>query len=318
MRDISKSNFWLLLGFMLALLVIPAFAFAGSEATATSAATAGAGADASATSNPVINQGASSSLSLTQTSPPVDPSVGRQLPEPMILSFPSPVPWFGPFNSSWTSNVDFGGKDIFTKKELLEMGTVWSATINIDWLKKVDYKFDSIRLVILEPVLKDGKLYAPKVKINGEGEVAGFVDGIATSKSTTIRKLLIEAMLLAMEGGANCLVVNNFGNLFEVEAWSVGLSGGGSISGLTGHDKQAGLGGSVQGGTFYGKSKANAEPWLNAVALRVGKMANKASVSEVIVSEPIKTQTKSTQELAKEKDFSNIPTGAYDPARIKK
>jgi hypothetical protein len=314
MRDITKRNFWLLLGFMLSLLIIPAFAFAGSEATATS----GAGADASAISSPVINQGATSSLSLTQTSPAADPSIGRQLPEPMILAYPSPVPWFGPFNSSWTSNIDFGGKDIFTKKELLEIGTAWGATISIDWLKKVDYYFESIRLVILEPILKDNKLYAPKVKINGDGEVAGYVDGVATSKSTTIRKLLVEAMLKAMEGGANCLVVNNFGNLFEVEAWSVGLSGGGSISGLTGHDKQAGLGGSVQGGTFYGKSKANAEPWFNAVALRIGKMANKASVSEVIAPEPVKVPMKSAQELAKEKDFSNIPTGTYDPARMKK
>jgi len=306
----------MLMMIILAVMLIPGSVFAGSEATST----AGAGAEAvnNVAVNPNMATGATSSLSLTQTSPTPDPGMGRPLPDAVIMTLPSPVPWFGPFNSSWTSSIDFGGKEIFTKAELLEMGTVYSAKINVERLKKVEYTFDSIRLVVLEPIVKDGKLYAPRVKINGDGEVAGYVDGVATSKSTTLRKLLIEAMLKAMEEGMNCLVVNNYGNLFEVEAWSVGLSGGGSISTLTGHDKQGGIGGAIQGGTFYGKSKANAEPWFNAVGLRVGKMANKAKVDDVITTVATPTVTKSSQELAKEKDFSGITTGTYDPKTMKK
>lgn len=306
----------MLMMIVLAVMLIPGSVFAGSEATST--ASAGADAINNVAVNPNMSTGANSSLSLTQTSPTPDPGMGRPLPDTVIMTLPSPVPWFGPFNSSWTSSIDFGGKDIFTKAELLEMGTVYSAKINVERLKKVEYTFDSIRLVVLEPVVKDGKMYAPRVKVNGDGEVAGYVDGVATSKSTTLRKLLIEAMLKAMEEGMNCLVVNNYGNLFEVEAWSVGLSGGGSISTLTGHDKQGGIGGAIQGGTFYGKSKANAEPWFNAVGLRIGKMANKAKVSDVITSVATPTAAKSAQELAKEKDFSGVATGTYDPKTMKK
>ena len=296
---------------LFALLVyVPAFA---ASATATTDANASAGAIAS----PVINQGAASSLSLTQTGTPVDNSVGRQFADSVILTLPSAIPWFGPFTPSWTSGIDFGGKEVFTKAELLKMGTVYSATVNEDWLKEVSFKFEEIRLFVLEPIAKDGKLYAPKVRVNGDGEVAGYIDGVATSKSTTIRKLLIEGMLKALEGGANCLVVYNYGNLFEVQAWSVGLSGGGSISQLAGVDKQWGLNGSVMGGTFYGKSKANAEPWFNAVALRLGKIANKPIVQDAQVKTP-EAARKTNQELAKEKDFGNIPTGTYNPATMKK
>ena len=306
----------MLMMIVLAVMLIPGSVFAGSESTATSSA--GADAINNVAVNPNMSTGANSSLSLTQTSPTPDPGMGRPLPDTVIMTLPSPVPWFGPFNSSWTSSIDFGGKEVFTKAELLEMGTAYSATINLDRLKKVGYTFESIRLVVLEPVVRDGKMYAPRVKVNGDGEVAGYIDGFATSKKTTLRKLLVEAMILAMENGMNCLVICNYGNLFEVEAWSVGLSGGGSISTLTGHDKQGGLGGAIQGGTFYGKSKANAEPWFNGVALRVGKMANQAKVADVITPVAIPTVAKTPQELAKEKDFSNIPTGTYDPKTMKK
>jgi hypothetical protein len=304
---------------LIVMFILPSAVLAGGTSAVS---TSTAGADAAAVNNVAVNPnmstGANSSLSLTQTSPKADPGMGRPFNDTVILTLPSPVPWFGPFNSSWTSNIDFGGKEVFTKAELLEMGTAFSATINLDRLKKVPYTFENIRLVVLEPVVKDGKMYAPRVKVNGDGEVAGYIDGFATSKKTTLRKLLIEAMLLAMEEGMNCLVVCNYGNLFEVEAWSVGLSGGGSINTLSGDDKNRAIGGAIQGGTFFGKSKANAEPWFNGVALRVGKMANQAKVPDVTTTVATPTATKTSQELAKESDLSKIPTGTYDPKTMKK
>lgn len=308
MREL-KGSLWMIIGIAIAMLVIPALSF-GADATAVSGAGAVSTSNPTVTSNPVSTLSTSQSMGLTQISTPVDPSTGRQLPDATLITLPSPLQWFGPYLPTWTSGIDFGGKQVFTLAELKHFGTCWSTTIEIDLFKDSNLIFDSIKLIVLEPVAKDGKLYVPKVNIQGNGEVVGTVDGIATSTGVSLKKLIVEAMLKAANAGANHLIVYNHSNEFDATGWSIGVGGGGSISQLYGDEKQRGLQGSMSGGTYYGKTRANAYPWFNAIAVKIGT----AKVSALQTIEPkVGPPVISDQDRAKANDFSMIETGTYKP-----
>jgi len=223
--------------------------------------------DANAAANAGSIAVSSPSLTLIQKSAAPEPGAFRSFSELVNLSYPSPIPWFGPVTSSWNLGIDFGGKTEFTMEELKNMRDTRGIKIVFDSPEKVNYRYEKIKLIILEPINKDGKFYVPNVQLKGEGKTRGFVDGTATKKDVLLRKLVFEAMIQGLEKGCNGLVVYNYGGPSEIRAWSIGTAGGGSISELHGENNQIGANGSVSGGTFYGKTKNVALPFFNGVAV---------------------------------------------------
>jgi len=216
----------------------------------------------------------SAGASLTQNAAPTDPGAFRGFGETVIVSIPSSVPYFGPVAPSWTSSLEFGGKTEFTMAELKNflktMGRPGKGTENcLDLWEDVKYSYDRIKLLIPEPIQKDGKLFAPRVSLNGDSIVRGNADVIVTKKNVPLRKAIIENMIDAMKKGCNLYIIYNHGDDYETQAWSLGYGGGAAGAALYGNKNETGAHGTVSGGTYIARSRLRPFPWANGIVAEV-------------------------------------------------
>ena len=244
MRDISRRDFWLLLGFMLALLVVPALSFGGDTtvtSTTSSAAIAGAvgiGGDQrqKQEANPVAT--------ITQTfeGTKVPAGVNRQDPGFIMQGNATMPAFFGPFVPGWKVLDDLTSISKLTRKEADILGGGAKCLLKVKSLVKWEmaqvnilYQYD--RKVMPEPI--------------------GWI--FCTANGETTIDIIADAAKLAMSTGGTDLVLLKHKVEYSTSGWGIFLNGGYTHGQLSGSEKDNTTNMGGVGGTGYGKTKGNSD-----------------------------------------------------------
>jgi len=243
MRDISRRDFWLLLGFMLALLVVPALSFGGSVATSESTAGAsalgvGIGGDQKQMqqANPVAT------VIQTFEGTKVPAGVNRQDPGQIIQGNATIPAFFGPFVPSWKVLDDLTSISKLTKQEADTLGGGAKCLLKVKSLVK--WEVDQVNI-----------LYQYDRK--AMPEPIGWI--FCTANGETTIDIIADAAKLAMSTGGTDLVLLKHKVEFSTSGWGIFLNGGYTHGQLSGSEKDNTTNMGGVGGTGYGKTKGNSD-----------------------------------------------------------
>lgn len=245
MRNISRCNFWLLLGFMLALLVVPALSFGGDTIT-TSTSTAAAGAVAFG-GDQSQKQTANPTATITQTfeGTKIPGGAYRQDPGIIIQGNASMPAFFGPFVPGWKVLDDLTSISRLTRKEADTLGGGTKCLLKVKSLVK--WEMDQVNILYQ---------YDRKTMPEPIGWIFCTADG-----ETTI-DIIADAARLAMDVGGTDLVLLKHKVEFSTSGWGLFLTGGFTRGQMSGGEMQNATNGGGVSGIGYGKTKGISDDGL--------------------------------------------------------
>lgn len=236
-----RSGWWLLLGFALALLVVPAMVFAGGvESTSTSSAGAvavGVGGEQKQQQGMVANPTANVTQTFEGTKIPA--GVYRQDPGILIQGNATIPAFFGPFVPGWKVLDDLTSLTKLSKKEAANLGGGAKCVVKM----KSFATWEADRVNILP-------LWDPKTM----PEPVGWI--FCTASGETTIDVVATAAQLAMgdKMGVTDLVLLKHKVEFSTSGWGLFLNGGLTAGRLSGSDKEMSMNGGGVSGIGYGKT----------------------------------------------------------------